>query len=279
MAINLVTKYSGKVLDQLSSTSVTAVPFNTNYNAEFVGANAVKIFTNDIPPLFDYDTTSITNRYGTPADLGDTVQTHIMKEKKSTTFIIDKTNNTDQLMIKSASKAIADWFLHELMPYKDKYTLTKMVAATTPLEWDEAAAESLYYKVLDLDEQLDEAKAPQGGRIIWATPEAIKIFKKDENFIGNNDLAQGQVKFRGQVGEVDGKPIIKAIKQHMPADTLLIMAHPSAVMSPLKIEEATIHANPPGLSGHLGEALVYFDTFVLEGREGLIASVKNVTTP
>lgn len=277
MAINLVTRYSNKVLDQLSVTSVTAVPFNTNYDAEFIGANAVKIFTNDIPPLNDYSTAGATNRYGTPADLGDTVQTHTMTQKKSTTFIIDKTNNTDQLMIKNASKAIADWFLHQLMPFKDKYTLAKMVAATTPLEWDEAEAESLYYKILDADEKLDEAKAPQGGRIIWATPEAIKILKKDENFIGNNDLAQEQVKFRGQVGEVDGKPIIKAIKAHMPEDTMVILAHPSAVISPLKIEEATIHANPPGLSGHLGEALVYFDSFVLEGREGLIASVKNVT--
>ena len=161
------------------------------------------------------------------------------------------------------------------MPAKDKYTLG-VVAGKAPLANQltlDLATESIYDKVLDANEKLDEGLAPEEGRIMWATPEAIKEMKKDENFIGLGDLAQEQVKFKGQVGEIDGLPIIKTRKQFMPADMYAIIAHPSAVASPIKLDEAKIVDGADQLAGDIGVALVYYGTFVFEGRENLIATI------
>lgn len=275
MAINLSTQFSARVLEKLYATSVTQVPFNMNYDVDFIGNQTVKIWTVDIAPLNDYDNTEMNgSRYGELLDLGDTVQEHTMNVKKSTRFIIDNTFNTDQKKIKRASTAIGEWYLHKLMPYKDKYTLGVINDKALPAnKLTLGANESIYDKVIDVNEKLDETLTPEVGRIMWATPEAIALMKKDENFVGLSSLAQDQVKFKGQIGEIDGLPIIKTRKMFMPDNVLAIVAHPSAVISPIKIDEAKIVDGGDQASGSIGVALVYFDTFVLEGREGNIAVI------
>lgn len=276
MAINLSTQFSPKTLEKLYASSVTHVPFNTAYDYEFIGNKTVKIWTVEDAPLNDYDNQEVDgSRYGALHDVQDTIQEHSLNVMKSTRFAIDKTFNTDQKKIKRASAVLASWYLRVLMPAKDKYTLG-VVAGKAPLANQltlDLATESIYDKVLDANEKLDEGLAPEEGRIMWATPEAIKEMKKDENFIGLGDLAQEQVKFKGQVGEIDGLPIIKTRKQFMPADMYAIIAHPSAVASPIKLDEAKIVDGADQLAGDIGVALVYYGTFVFEGRENLIATI------
>lgn len=277
MAINFAERYSRDVLESLFARSVTNMTFNARYDYEFTGVDKVNIYSVDTPPLTFYDTSlPVGERFGTPADLGDTVQTLQMTKFPATTFAIDKTNNTRQLMIKNATVSIGEWFLKQLVPYKDKYSLG-VIAGKAPvanqLTYTDGT-DSIYGKVLDAQQKLDDGFVRREGRFMWATPAAINLMKKDENFIGGNSLAQDQVKFKGQVGEIDGLPIIMATESVMPENTLLIVVHPEAIVSPIRMEEARVHVDPVGLAGHLGEALVFFDTFVLEGREACIATLK-----
>lgn len=271
MAINLVTKFSPLVLERFSKQSVTEGYFNRAYDTDFIGAETVKIHSVDVVDMNDY-TRSGSNRYGTPEELGDTVQELTITQDKSFTYTIDKGNNIQQNFIKEASRTLQRQIDEVVVPMVDTYRFSVMNAEApvdNKVEFD-AETDSVYDEFLDLQEKLDDAYIPEVGRVLWATPSLIKEMKKDENFILPVDAGQ-EIKFRGFAGEIDGVPVIKASKRVMPENVLGILAHSSALLSPMQLSEYHIHPNAPGISGHLVEGRLIYDTFVLEGRKDAVA--------
>lgn len=55
-----------------------------------------------------------------------------------------------------------------------------------------------------------------------------------------------------------------------PGDFGFMIAHPVATVAPVKLEDYTIHQNPPGISGSLVEGRVCYDAFVLENKKTAI---------
>lgn len=268
--INLVAKYAPVVLERFKKRSVTEGFFNRDYDAEFIGAKTVKIASVSTVAMNNYTRTGA-NRYGTPAELEDTIQEHTVTQDKAFTYTIDKGNNIQQNFIKEASGTLRRQVDEVVVPMVDTYRLGVIAGkAKTTHKFVIASSDSSYEKMLDAQELLDDAFVPEEGRVLWATPAFIKELKKDKNFVLPTDAGQA-IKFNGYVGEVDGVPIIKAPKNRMPKDTLGILAHPVALLSPLQLSEYQIHQNPPGLSGHLVEGRLIYDTFVFEGREDAIA--------
>lgn len=279
MAINLVTKYASQVLERFKHKSVTEGYFNREYDAEFIGAKTVKIHSVNTVPMNDYARTGA-NRYGTPTELEDTVQEHSITRDRSFTYTIDKGNNIQQNFIKSAGKTLKRQIDEVVVPEVDVYRFEQMdlkVPATNKLELD-LATESAYDKFLDLQEKLDDEFVPENGRVMWATPELIKVLKKDPNFVLPTETGQS-IKFKGFQGEIDGVDIIKAPKKWLPENVMGILAHPIALASPLQLSEYQIHQDPPGISGHLVEGRMIYDTFVFDGREVALGEIVKKVTP
>lgn len=89
MTVNLAVKYSDKIDERFALTSVTAAAVNNNY--DFSGSKTVKVYSIPTVAMNDYERTG-TARYGTPSELGDSLQELTMKKDRSFTFTIDRGN-------------------------------------------------------------------------------------------------------------------------------------------------------------------------------------------
>lgn len=131
-------------------------------------------------------------------------------------------------------------------------------------------ANNAYEIVLELNELLDDEKAPQENRILFVTPAVYKFLKLDDSFLLASELGQ-RVKFNGQVGEIDGNAVVRVPSSYLPANTDIILTHPVATVGPKKLEDYKTHDNPPGINGWLVEGRVIYDAFVLNNKADAIA--------
>lgn len=267
MAVNLATKYSNKVVERFSTKSLTDSGLNKEYSWE--GVKTVTVYSIPTVALNDYVRTG-KDRYGTAAELQNTIQNLTLTQDKSFTFTIDKGNMTETMGVMEAGKALARQTDEVITPAIDTYRLG-VWGATTQTTGAAVAIDktNAYSKFLDAQEVLDNGEVPVEGRICYCTPAYIKFLKQDSSFVLASDIAM-EKRINGQVGEVDGVKIVKVPSNRMPSKTAFILIHPSCSCSPLKLEDYKIHDNPPGISGKLVEGRVIFDCFVFEAKKNAI---------
>ena len=271
MAVNLTTRFSGKVDEVINNGALSTPSINKDY--EFVGAKTVKVYSFDTVPLNDYSRTG-SNRYGTPQELQDTVQELTMTQDKSFTFTIDKGNATDtEPGVREAGKQLRRETDLEIVPALDKYRFTVIAVGAGHKFYASTAltTSTAYAAFLDANQAIDDEDVPATGRICNASPAFLKLIKQDTNFIKAGDLSQRTL-FTGQVGEIDGVAIIKVPAKRLPAGLLFEITHPMACTAPVKINEYKLHTDPPGLSGMLAEGRVYHDAFILNNKSRMIAA-------
>lgn len=267
MAINLATKYSSKVDERFTLKSLTeGIGLNQDYDWE--GVKTISVYSIDNATMNNYTRTG-TSRYGTPTELGDTKQDYTLSKDRSFSTTIDKGNNTEQLMVKSAGKFLSRQTNEVIIPEIDVYRLATWSAAAianSKTATEATTASNAYVQFLAAQAALDEAKIPVAGRVCFVTPAYHNFLKQDSSFIQASDMAQKML-VNGQVGEVDGVKIIKAPSTYFPANHAFILMHPKVSVSPKKLEDYKVHENPPGISGHLIEGRIIYDCFVLEQKK------------
>lgn len=264
MAQNYASKYSAKVDERFALASFTDGALNTDY--DFVGVNAVNVYSIETTALTDY-TMSGDNRYGTPNELNDTVQTLTLSQDKAFTFTVDRRNADDSAGAKNAGAALRRQVDEVIIPHVDKYRVAALVSgaglATT------AAAitkDNAYSTFLDAQNLLADQGVPTEGRTAYVTPAFYKAIKMDSAFVQPSDMAQDMLT-KGVMGMVDGVKIIQMPTSYFPADVAFVIAHKSALVSPVKLAEYKTHDNPPGINGTLVEGRLYFDAFVLNNKK------------
>ena len=264
MAINYAEKYSSVVDEAFALLSMTDKAVNKDY--DFTGVNTVHVYSLPTAAMNDYAATGA-NRYGAPAELQDTVQDLIMTRKRSFTFTIDKTNAMDTPEgVRDAGKALARQIREVVIPEIDLYRIATMVTgAGTDATPAAITSSNAYDKFLDGQNVLLENKVPMPGRLSYVSPTFYKAIKLDPSFIKASDLAQATL-INGQLGAVDGVPIIPVPASYLPANVEFIITHPVATTSPIKLADYKIHIDPPGIAGALVEGLVYYDAFVLSKK-------------
>jgi hypothetical protein len=119
---------------------------------------------------------------------------------------------------------------------------------------------------LEAANALTENKVPLSGRVALITPKFYKAIKLDPSFMRSCDTAQ-EMLVSGQVGIVDGTPLILAPGSYFPAGVGFILTHPASTAAPVKLCEYKIHDNPPGINGWLVEGRVVYDAFVLDSKK------------
>lgn len=152
----------------------------------------------------------------------------------------------------------------------DSYRIAALVAGAGNSVATEATKNNAYEVFLAMQEQLDEDKAPVGGRVAMVTPAFYNKLKLDPSFLKNADLGQRML-LNGQVGEVDGVPIVKVPSSYFPAGVHALITNPICAPSPIKLQDFKIHDNPPGINGFLVEGRLRYDCFVLTNKaDGIV---------
>ena len=271
MAQNYAEKYAGKVDERFTKASLTNSVLNNDY--DFDGVKTVNIYSIDTVALEDYQMSG-TNRYGTPDELNDTVQTLTLTQDKAFTFTIDKRNAADSNGAKAAGVALRRQIDERVIPTVDKYRLAAMVANAGINKTGAVTAANAYEVFLDLQNEMLENNIPATGRTAFVSPLYFKSIKLDDSFIQASDMAQ-EMLVNGSLGMVDNVPIVPVPASYLPENAEIIIVHKSAVVSPVKLANYFTHENPPGINGTLVEGRIYFDAFVLNNKKMSIAVHKS----
>lgn len=280
MAINYAEKYADQVDERFKLGSLTAALINNNF--EWLGVKTVKIFSRDLATLNDYSTSG-SNRYGTPDELGNKEQEMTITQDKSFTYTIDAASEQDTNGTMEAAATLAENIDNLVIPAMDTYRLS-VICAKAPTVGTHSGKSHIvikavtsanaYEEFLACQELLDDDKAPQGGRIAVVSPAYLNKIKLDEHFTKWGDMAS-QLAINGICGEIDGVPAIKVPTIYLPDDVDFLITNPIAVPAPVKLQEFKINYNAPGISGALVEARVRYDAFVLDKKADAIAVHKS----
>lgn len=265
MAINLATKYSTQVDEVIRKGALTDA--GVNNDVDFVGARTVKVYSMGTAPLNDYSASG-SNRYGTPTELQDATQEMTMSQAKSFSFTIDKTNAVDSPEgVRDAGKALRREIDTMIIPEIDRYRLAVFANKAGTKTYTENTAANAYTTFLAANTAITDEEFPTEGRVAFCTAKFIELLKRSSEFTRNTELAQDKIIFKGQVGECDGVAIIAVPGRRMPAGVSFIITHPICAPAPVKLQDYKIHADPPGIAGHLVEGLVYHDCFVFDNKK------------
>lgn len=265
MAVNLASKYSKKVDEKFYKESFTSTMGAAEH--DFVGVNSVNVYSVATADMNNYSRTG-TNRYGTPSELQDTVQTLTLSKDRGFTFTIDKGNYNDQEMVKEAGKSLARQIREKVIPEIDIYRLAKVSNRTLINgNFKEANSEktTAYADFLAINEKLDNENVPAVGRKFYCRASFYNLLKQDSSFVLATPKGQ-DIKITGLMGEVDGVDIIKVPGTYLTTGINGVLVHPQAVDTPVKLKEYKINNNPQGFSGWLIEGRVIYDCFLMDSK-------------
>ena len=267
MVVNYAQKFDNKVDERFTKEALSTGIINQDF--DFTGVDTVKVYSVPTSQMNDY-TTSGVNRYGTADELGNTVQTMVLKKDRSFTFTIDKKSEQDTNGVMEAGKALARQLSEVVIPEIDTYRFATIAggADTDNIVTAAVTKDNAYEAVLDGQIKLTEAFVPTAGCVLHVSSKFYKLIKLDPAFVKQSDLGQ-QITINGQVGMIDGMPVVLT-PGRLPQGVEFIIAHPVATTSPVKLEDYKIHDNPPGINGKLVEGRIRYDAFVLENKKKAI---------
>ena len=266
MSINYASKYAQKIDEKFARESMTSAAVNNDY--DFVGVKTVNVYNIPTAEMNDYNPSG-TNRYGTPAELESTVQELTMSQDRSFTFTIDRGTYNDTQMSNAAGAALQRQIREVVVPEIDKYRFKKMCEGAGNTSGGTVSRDDAYEKFIMAAAELIEHNIPLTGSVAYVSSHYYQLIKEDPSFIKNGDMAQ-EMLIKGQIGTIDGIPIIVVPKSYLPDNVEFIITNQAATTSPVKLSEYKIHDNPPGINGWLVEGRVYYDAFVLENKKNAI---------
>ena len=276
MAQNLVTKYSDLIDERFSTQSLTEAAVNHDY--DFVGAQTVKVFSTATADMRDYQRSG-QNRYGTPAELDNTVQEMAMGRDRAFTFTVDRASDDESAGSLNAGAALRRQQDEVITPEIDRYRLNRMTAFAGHVELGGYAGDvKPYERILAANQRMDELLVPREGRVLFISHAMRVKLQLDPNFTTAAKIDPA-TRIRGQVGEADMTPIVAVPLSHLPAGVELLLAHPQATTAPQKLAEYKLHDNPPGINGTLCEGRVYYDAFVLQSKASALYALRTGLAP
>ena len=272
MAVNLATKYSDKIASKYTHESY--IKGRTSKAYDWDGVRGIKIYTPQTVALNDFQRSG-TNRYGDPQEMQDTIQPMLMTQDKSFSLTIDKGNNQEQQMIKNAGKMLNLQIQEQCVPVFDKYALGQYIKLAGNVMGVSAkpTKSTIIETISAAVQKLDDASVPQSGRTLYVTAEMYGLIRLSPEFVGLEKLGTKAIA-KGETGEVLGAAVVKVPTSYLPANCYIVLAHKNSVLFPVKIQDAKIHQDPPGISGALLEGRFLYDAFVLGAKcDGICAVV------
>lgn len=271
MSVNLASKFETKLDERYRLQSRTDRYCGTNYSWE--GVNAIKVWTLDSPTLFDYTTTG-GNRFtggNAPTEVDDELNTYTLTKKRSFAKTFDVTNVQDQMFVKKAAAYLKQVWDERYVPEIDKNRLsTWAVNAGQGIVDSTALTKSTIIEaILKGHAALDDAFVPSENRATFVRSD-VAVATKLATELANNQNYTGKAIIRGQIGEINGSPIISVPKSIMPKGVAFMIKYKQASADPMKLRMLRANNDAPGIAGTLMEGLCRFDSFVLSNKaEGI----------
>lgn len=268
MAINLATKFAPYTDEQFSTESKKALL--TNQDFDWTGAHTVKVYKVTTSQMNDYGRSGPAegnwSRYGAVAGLDATTEEMTLKKDRSFTFAIDKLDADETGQQLAAASALARQNREVVIPEVDAYTYGVMCAkaGNKPAELA-LTADNIYTEILKGSQSLDDAEVSEAGRVLVVTPAVYALMKKCKDISMETDVGN-ELRLQGVIGILDGMNVQKIPANRLPAGFGFMIAHPVATVAPVKLEDYTVHENPPGISGSLVEGRIVYDAFVLDNK-------------
>lgn len=272
MAINLASKFESKTSELLKVGRKTKGVTNQDWSWE--GVNAINVYTLTDPTMGDYNAAGSSNRYGNPTEVEDTTQTWTLSRDRAWAKIMDKKNIQDTMMVRRPGKYLAQATKNVLVPEMDTYIISTIftagdVAGRDDLVTDSATSSSnAYSNFTAINAEITDDEAPESGRVALMTA-GYYNFLKQSGFVLASEKGQSS-RHSGSLGEVDGCEVVIVPSGRMPANTDLIITHPSVTVAPEKLVDYTLHSNPQGISGQVLEYRHRYDAFVDSNRVNCI---------
>ena len=102
--------------------------------------------------------------------------------------------------------------------------------------------------------------------MLVVTPAVYQLMKESDDIIMNTDIG-ADMRLKGIISNLDGMQVVKVSANRLPKTFQFMLAHPSATVAPVKLEDYRTHSNPPGINGDLVEGRICYDAFVLENKK------------
>ena len=272
MAINLATKYAKKVADKFYLDSVIVGKTNRDYDWD--GVKSINVYTITTQTTNNYNRTASANRYGTPSEVQDTIQTMQITQDKSVSLVVDKGNNTEQMMVKNAGKVVALEQREQFIPEFDKYCLAAFNTGRGQYTVDASITKSNIVDAIGSHAaKLGNAKASLDDAttfIGWSN--YAKLVSAPE-FLHIEKLGVSTQE-KGVLGMCRGLKIAAIPDDYLPEGVNFMTVKRSSVIAPTKIKDINLHVDPPGISGNLMEIRWLYDAFVLTAKkDGVVVSL------
>ena len=206
------------------------------------------------------------SRYGAVNDLDATTATLTLRKDRSFTFVIDTLDEDETANALEPASALARQLREVVVPEVDAYIINEM--ATNAGNKPAAAAltaQNIYGEIIKASNALDNAEAPEAGRVLLVTPATYMLLKQSPDVMMDTDVANN-MRLHGVIAMVDGMPVIRVPAARVPENFGFMVAHSVATVAVEKLATYIVHSNPPGISGSLVEGRIVYDAFVLENK-------------
>lgn len=272
MSIELAAKYGPYTDDLFKAESKISLLTNTDY--DWTGAHSVKVWKVSTAKMNDYarnrdegfdESVESLSRYGKLIDLNAQTEEMMVKKDRSFIFNVDKLDEDETNGQVAASSALARELREVVVPEVDSYTYNVMATnAGTKASPAELTEDNVYDAILTGSEALDDAEVPDTDRVLVVPPTTYKKLKKCTAF-DNTDIG-AEMKVKGVVGILDGMSVVKVPAARLPENFGFMIAHPSATVAPVKLEDYGTHKDTPLSSGTIVTGRICYDAFVLENK-------------
>lgn len=214
----------------------------------------------------DYDRTKTdgSSRFGALTEVGDTYQEMTVSDDKSFNGVIDKGNNTSQLMIKAASKVLKRQTDEVLIPYVDKYRLAKMAngAKTVTVNATALAKNTILEAIFKAGAAMSNLLVPLAGRVIYIGETMAVNMKLADQVVGLEKAGQAAV-VNGVCGTIGGMQVRIVPDVYLPDNVSFMIIKKGVACAPKKIETLRVLDNQYVVDGHIVQGRLLHDCFVL----------------
>ena len=272
MSVELTTKFAPQTDELFKAESKISLLTNTDF--DWSGAHSVKLYKISTTPLNDYsrnrstapeDSSESLSRYGQLLDLNATTEELLLKHDRSFIFNVDRLDQDETQQQLEAGTALARELREVVVPEVDTNAYTVM---TTGAGHKPAAAaltkSNIYAAILAASQALDDAEVPETERTLVVTPATYAILKQAVEF--DHTEIGAEMRARGVVAMLDGAAVVKVPSARLPEKFGFMLAHPSATVAPVKLEDFGIHNDTPLSSGSIVTGRICYDAFVLDNK-------------
>lgn len=272
MSIELTTVFAPKTDELFKAESKISLLTNTDY--DWTGAHAIKLYKISTTPMNDYarnrtseseDPESL-SRYGKLLDLSATTEELLLKHDRSFIFNVDKLDQDETQRQLEAGTALARELREVAVPEVDTNVYKIMTDGAGHKPAAAALTKSnIYQSVLAGSQALDDAEVPETERVLIVTPATYALLKQAVEF--DHTEIGAEMRERGVVAMLDGASVVKVPSARLPEKFGFMLAHPSATVAPVKLDDFGIHDDTPLSSGTIVTGRVCYDAFVLDNKK------------